>query len=172
MLNGYGGNILRIDLTTGDISKTPTDPALAEKWLGGRGFGIYFLFTELPKNADPMGPENLLVISPGPLSGTLVPGAGKVDFACKSPLTGGYASANAGGILTAEIKYAGYDSIILKGKAEKPVYILIDNDKVEIRDAADLWGKGSLDTEKIIKDRLGEEFQVAPIGPGGENGVK
>ena len=172
MLNGYGGNILRIDLTTGDIAKQPTDPALAEKFLGGRGFGAYFLFTELPRHADPMGPENMLIISPGPLSGTLVPGAGKVDFACKSPLTGGYASANSGGILTAEIKYAGYDSIILKGKAEKPVYIFIDNDKVEIRDAADLWGKGSLDTEKIIKDRLGEEFQVATIGPGGENGVK
>ena len=172
MLNGYGGNILRIDLTTGDISKQPTDPKLAEKFLGGRGFGIYFLFTELPRGADPMGSENMLIISPGPLSGTLVPGAGKVDFACKSPLTGGYASANSGGILTAEIKYAGYDSIILKGKAKKPVYIFIDNDKVEIRDAADLWGKGSLETEKILKDRLGEEFQVATIGPGGENGVK
>jgi aldehyde:ferredoxin oxidoreductase len=172
MLNGYGGNILRINLTTGDISTQPTDPKLAEKWLGGRGFGAYFLFTELPKNADPLGPENILIISPGPLSGTLVPGAGKVDFTCKSPLTGGYASANSGGILTAEIKYAGYDSIILKGKAEKPVYILIDNEKVEIRDAADLWGKGSLETEKTIKDRLGEEFQVATIGPGGENGVK
>ncbi|MDH7488888.1 MAG: aldehyde ferredoxin oxidoreductase family protein [Anaerolineae bacterium] len=172
MLYGYGGNILRIDLTTGSITTEPTDPKLAEKFLGGRGFGIYFLFTEMPRGADPLGPDNLLIFSPGPLSGTLVPGAGKLDITCKSPLTGGYAGSNVGGILTAEIKYAGYDSIILKGKAPKPVYIFIDNDKVEIRDASDLWGKGSLETEKILKDRLGEEFQIATIGPGGENGVK
>lgn len=172
MLHGYGGNILKIDLTTGTVTTEPTDPGLAERFLGGRGFGIYFLTTEMPKGADPMGPDNLLIFSPGPLSGTLVPGAGKLDIACKSPLTGGYASANIGGILTAEIKYAGYDAIILKGKSPKPVYVYIQDDKVEIRDAADLWGKGSLATEKVLKDRLGEEFQVATIGPGGENGVK
>jgi len=172
MLYGYGGHILRIDLSAESIVKEPTDPKIAEQFLGGRGFGIYYLFSELPNGANPLGPENMLLISPGPLSGTLVPGAGKLDITCKSPLTGGYASSSVGGILTAEIKYAGYDSIILTGKASKPVYIFVDDDKVEIRDASDLWGLGSLTVEEILKKRLGEEFQIATIGQGGENGVK
>jgi len=171
-MNGYGGRILRVNLTTGEISTEPTPKELAERFLGGRGFGIYFLYTEVPKGADPLGPENKLILSSGPLAGTLTPGAGKLDVTCKSPLTGGYASASVGGHITAELKYAGYDSIIIEGASEKPVYLFIDDDEVQIRDADDLWGKGSLTVEAELKKRLGEEFQIATIGPGGENMVK
>jgi aldehyde:ferredoxin oxidoreductase len=168
-MNGYGGNILRVNLTTGTIKKEPTPPDVARDFIGGRGFGIYFLLKEVPKGVDPLGPENKLIISPGPLSGMLAVGGGKCDWTTKAPLTGGYASASMGGHFTAELRYAGLDSIILEGASPKPVYLFIDNDKIEIRDAAEYWGKGSVTVEKMMKDKFGEEFQFAVIGPGGEN---
>ncbi len=171
-MNGYGGQILRVNLTDKTIKKGPLDPKLAGIYLGGRGFGAYFLYTEVPQGADPLGPQNKLIISAGPLSGLLVPGAGKTDFATKSPLTGGYASANIGGLLCAEMKYAGYDSIIIEGAAEEPLYLFIDDDKVELRGADEYWGQGCIAVEKALKDKLGEDFQIAGIGPAGENLVK
>jgi len=171
MLNGYGGNILRVNLSTGKIIKQPTPPELARDFIGGRGFGAYFLFMEVPRHTDPLSPENKLIISSGPLSGLMIPGAGKCDFTTKSPLTNGYASSSLGGHFTAEIKYAGLDSIILEGTSPKPVYLFIDNEKIELRDASHLWGKGTIAVEKELKEKLGEEFQIAVIGPGGENGV-
>ena len=170
-MNGYGGHILRVNLTTGKITKSPTPEDLARDYIGGRGFGAYFLYKEVPQGADPLGPENKLIVSSGPLSGLMIPGAGKCDFACKSPLTGGYASASLGGLFTAEIKYAGLDSIILEGASDKPVYLFIDDNKIELRDASALWGKGSITVEKELKEKLGDEFQIACIGPAAENGV-
>lgn len=170
-MNGYGGSILRVNLTTGQITREPTPADLARDFIGGRGFGAYFLYTEVPAHADPLGPENKLIISSGPISGLLVPGAGKCDFTTKSPLTGGYASSSLGGMLTAELKYAGIDSIILEGISPKPVYLFIENDKAELRDASAYWGQGCISVEKKMKEQLGEEFQIAVIGPGGENGV-
>jgi aldehyde:ferredoxin oxidoreductase len=170
-MNGYGGKILRVNLTTGTVTKEPTPPDVARDFIGGRGFGIYFLLKEVPKGADPLGPENKLIISAGPISGMLIPGGGKCDWTTKAPLTGGYASASMGGHFTAELRYAGLDSIILEGISPKPVYLFIDNDKIELRDASDLWGKPTFAVEKQFKDKLGEEYQVATIGPGGENMV-
>jgi aldehyde:ferredoxin oxidoreductase len=171
MLNGYGGSIVRINLTTGKISKELTPASLARDFVGGRGFGAYFLFKEVPRHADPLGPENELIVSSGPLSGLMIPGAGKCDWTTKSPLTGGYASASLGGLFTAEMKYAGIDSLILEGISPKPVYIFIDDNKIELRDAAAWWGKGTIEFEEEFKHKFGEEFQIAVIGPGGENGV-
>ena len=170
-MNGYGGNILRVNLTHGTCKKEPTPPELARDWLGGRGFGAYLLYKEVPKGADPLGPENKLFISTGPFAGMLIPGGGKCDWTTKSPLTGGYADASMGGHFTAEMKYAGLDSIILEGISPKPVYLFIDDETVELRDASDLWGKGTFEAEKGFKEKYGETFQVAVIGPGGENGV-
>jgi aldehyde:ferredoxin oxidoreductase len=170
-MNGYGGNILRVNLTTGQITKEPTPADVARDYIGGRGFGAYFLFKEVPKNADPLGPENKLIISSGPFSGLMIPGAGKCDFTTKSPLTGGYASSSLGGHFTAEMKYAGIDSIILEGISPRPVYLFIDDKKIELREADSLWGKNTIAVEKGFKEKFGEEFQVAVIGPGGENGV-
>jgi aldehyde:ferredoxin oxidoreductase len=170
-MNGYGGSILRVDLTNGTWKKEPTPPELARDWLGGRGFGAYLLYKEVPKGADPLGPENKLFISTGLFSGMLIPGGGKCDWTTKSPLTGGYADASMGGHFTAEMKYAGLDTIILEGISPKPVYLFIDDDKIEIRDASDLWGKGTFEVEKGFKEKFGEAYQIAVIGPGGENGV-
>ena len=170
-MNGYGGKILRVNLTTGKIAKEQTPVEVARDFIGGRGFGAYFLFKEVPQGADPLGPQNKLIISSGPMSGLMVPGAGKCDFTTKSPLTGGYASASMGGHFTAEIKYAGLDSIILEGISSKPVYLFIDNEKIELRDASEYWGQGTIAVEKQLKEKFGEEFQIAVIGPGGENTV-
>jgi aldehyde:ferredoxin oxidoreductase len=170
-MNGYGGSILRVNLTDGKITKEPTPAQLAKDFIGGRGFGVYFLFKEVRKGADPLGPENKLIISTGPLSGMLAPGGGKCDWTTKSPLTGGYADASMGGHFTAELKYAGLDSIILEGVSPNPVYLFIDNDKILLLDASALWGKGAIDVEGELKHKYGEEYQVAAIGPGGENQV-
>ena len=170
-MNGYGGNILRVNLTNGKITKEPTPQKMIQDFIGGRGFGAYILYKEVPAGADPLGPENKLIISSGPFSGLLIVGAGKCDFTTKSPLTGGYASSSMGGHFTAEIKYAGLDSIILEGISPKPVYLYIDDDKIELRDANSLWGRGTIEVEMELKEKLGEEFQIALIGPGGENGV-
>jgi aldehyde:ferredoxin oxidoreductase len=168
-MDGYGGKILRVNLTDGTTTKETTPADLARDFIGGRGFGIYFLLKEVPKGADPLGPENKLFISSGPISGMMIPGGGKCDWTTKAPLTGGYASASMGGHFTAEMRYAGLDSIILEGISPKPVYLFIDNDRIELREAADLWGKKTFAVEKKLKDTLGEEFQIAVIGPGGEN---
>jgi aldehyde:ferredoxin oxidoreductase len=170
-MNGYGGSILRVDLTNGKWKKEPTPSELARDWLGGRGFGAYLLYKEVPKGADPLGPENKLFISSGPFSGLMIPGAGKCDWTTKSPLTGGYADASMGGHFTAEMKYAGLDSIILEGISPKPVYLFINDDQIEIRDASSLWGRNTFAVEKEFKEKLGEAYQIAVIGPGGENGV-
>jgi aldehyde:ferredoxin oxidoreductase len=168
-MNGYAGKILRVNLTNGTFVKETTPADLARDFIGGRGFGIYFLLKEVPKGADPLGPENKLIISSGPISGMLIPGGGKCDWTTKAPLTGGYASASMGGHFTAEMRYAGLDSIILEGISPKPVTLFIDDDKIELRDASDLWGKATFAVEKQFKEKLGEEFQVAVIGVGGEN---
>jgi aldehyde:ferredoxin oxidoreductase len=168
-MNGYAGRILRVNLTNGTFTKEPTPADLARDFIGGRGFGIYFLLKEVPKGTDPLGPENKIFISSGPISGMLIPGGGKCDWTTKAPLTGGYASSSMGGHFTAEMRYAGLDSIILEGISPKPVYLFIDNDKIELRDASDLWGKATFAVEKQFKEKLGEEYQIAVIGPGGEN---
>jgi aldehyde:ferredoxin oxidoreductase len=170
-MNGYGGSILRVDLTSGKVSKQPTPAEVAQKFIGGRGFGAYFLYTEVPAHADPLGPENKLIVSSGPLSGLMVPGAGKCDWTTKSPLTGGYASSSLGGHFTAEMRYAGIDSIIFEGISARPVYLVIDDDKIQLLDAASYWGRGTIEVEVALKEKHGEDFQVAVIGPGGENGV-
>jgi aldehyde:ferredoxin oxidoreductase len=171
-MKGFGGNILRINLTTKETSQSPLPEDLVKDFIGGRGFASKILFSELPVGIDPLGSENKVVIASGPLAGTPTPGAGKVTFAAKSPATGSYGDSNMGGHFAGEMKLAGYDIIILEGQSEEPVYIFIDNDKVELRDASTYWGKGSIKTEALLKLALGESFQIATIGPAGENLVK
>ncbi|MCX8116790.1 MAG: aldehyde ferredoxin oxidoreductase family protein [Desulfobacterota bacterium] len=169
---GYGGTVLRVNLTGRKIEKEPLNPQLARDWLGGRGFIAKLLYEELPRGVDPLSPENKLLIATGPLSGTFWPSAAKIVFGTKSPLTGGYGDSNLGGFLMAELKYAGYDMIILEGASEEPVYLYIEDDRVELREARAYWGKGALATEVELKKDLGEDFQIATIGPAGENLVR
>ncbi|MEW6662048.1 MAG: aldehyde ferredoxin oxidoreductase family protein [Bacillota bacterium] len=172
MLYGYGGSILRVDVGAKSYKIEPLDPGMAQEYIGGRGFIAKILYDELAAGIDPLGPKNKLVVSTGPLAGNLAPAGGKTHFGALSPATGGYGDSNMGGIFAAEMKYAGYDAIILEGAASEPCYIYIEDSKVEVRDAGKYWGKGAIDAEKMLKDDLGEEFQIAVIGPAGENLVK
>jgi len=172
MLSGYGGQVLRVNLTRGSVEKSDLDPDLARDYLGGRGFAAKVLYSELEQGTDPLGEANKLVVAAGPVSGLLIPGAGKTTFAAKSPATGGYADSNVGGLLSAEMKYAGYDLIIVEGVSAKPVFLYIDDDTVELRDAAAYWGQGAITAETALKNELGHDFQIALVGPGAENLVK
>ena len=168
---GYmrGGTILRIDLNSGKMVNEPT-ANYEKRWFGGRGLNSRILYTETGPAVDPLGPENVLMFSLGPFTGTMVPGSGRVEVAAKSPVIGIQGMGNMGGYWGPELKYAGYDSIILKGKAAKPVYIAIHNDEVEIKDAAHLWGMDTYRTQDTIRQELGDpEIEVVCIGPAGEN---
>jgi aldehyde:ferredoxin oxidoreductase len=169
---GYGGSILRIDLGSGKVTREPTPDALIRDYLGARGFIIKTLYDELAPGTDPLGPEAIFITATGPLTGVFVPSSGKIQSGGKSPITGGYGEANSGGHFPEELKMAGYDMIVLRGRHARPCYIVVDDDDVRIEDAADLWGKGSITAEKMLKERWGEDFQIATIGPAGENLVK
>jgi len=172
MMNGYGGKILRIDLSSGRFEVQPTPERMAREFLGGRGFAAKLLYDGLDPATEPLSPANMVIIASGPLSGVFLPGSGKITFAAKSPATGGYGDSNMGGHLASELKYAGYDAVVISGAAEKPSYISIDDDRVEIREASKYWGRGAIETEKALLDDLGEDFRVATIGPAGEKLVR
>jgi len=169
---GYAGTILRINLASGCIEKQPLNEAMAERFIGGRGFVAKLLFDELPRGIDAYDEKNLFIAATGPLSGHLLPASGKTHFGTKSPATGGYADSNMGGHFGPALKYAGYDVLVLTGCAAEPSYLVIDDDLVEIRSAADYWGQGALTVEKKFKDGLGEDFQIVTIGPAGEQRVR
>ncbi|MBW6464592.1 MAG: aldehyde ferredoxin oxidoreductase family protein [Firmicutes bacterium] len=171
MLHGYAGKILKINVGSGKQVAENTPPELAEQYLGGRGFVARLLYDSIEPGTDPLGPANLVVIATGPLSGHLLPGSGKTHFGTLSPATGGYGDSNMGGHFGPALKYAGYDCLVLEGAAEKLSTIVIDNDKIEIVEDETLQGKGALVAEKILKERLGEDFQIITIGPAGENKV-
>ncbi len=171
MGNLYGGSLLRVDLSSGEIKKTPT-AQYADQWLGGRGFNTRILYEETNRDTDPLGPENVILFSIGPFTGTMVPGSGRVEIAAKSPASGLQGMSNMGGYWGPELKYAGYDSVIVKGKADRPVYISIYNEKVEIKDASHLAGKDTYQTQDAIREELDDpEIEVVCIGPAGENQI-
>lgn len=167
---GYTGKVLRINLSTKEITVENLSEQIAKDFIGGAGFGIKYLFDEVPGNADPLGEENKLIFTPGPLTGTPAPCASRMALTTKSPLTGAVAVALSGGQFPAELKFAGYDILIVEGKSETPVFIYINDDKVTIRDAQRLWGMDTVDTQLLIKHILKEQnVRVACIGPAGEN---
>ncbi len=170
---GYHGKIARINLSTGKISVENIDEIFAKKWLGTRGFGIHTLLKEIDPKVDPLSEENKIIYSTGPLTGTAAPTGGRYMVITKSPLTGYIAMANSGGFFGAELKFAGWDYLIVEGKSENPVYISIKDDDIEIKDASHIWGKKVSETEKILLEEFGDKHaQIASIGPAGENLVK
>ncbi len=182
-LGGYAGRYLRVDLSSGKVWVKETPKELIRNYLGGLGFAVKILWDEVDEHTDPLGPDNRLVISTGPLTGTMFPAAGRYQVNAKSPLTGIWGHANAGGFFGPELKFAGYDFIVIQGRAERPVYLVIDDDLVELRDASHLWGeerngrfyggKTTFETIQMIREELGDEtFKVAAIGPAGENTVR
>ncbi|MEJ2096198.1 MAG: aldehyde ferredoxin oxidoreductase family protein [Deltaproteobacteria bacterium] len=171
MLKGYAGRILRVDLTNEKIEKQPLPAKMAKNFIGGRGFVAKTLFDELPPNVDPLGPNNIFIAASGPLSGQFLPASGKTHFGCKSPATGGYGDSNLGGHFGPALKYAGYDMMVLTGRAASPSVLVIEDEKITIRPAGNLWGMGSLSSETRVKEEMGEDFQILTIGPAGENRV-
>lgn len=169
---GYMGKILEIDLSMKTSRTTPTGEDLMRDFIGGRGFVAKLLWDLVPRGAAPFSEENVVVIAPGPLTGVFLPGSGKVHMGTKSPASGGYGDSNMGGHFSPEIKYAGYDAILVRGKGKEPTLVVIEDDKVAFQDAGDVWGKGAITAESMLKKRLGEDFQIATIGPAGENLVK
>ena len=171
MGNGLAGTTLRINLTTGEITKQPTDEGFIRRWHGGRGAIAKILYDEVPRDADPLGPENVFIMSSGIMSGCFIPAGAKIEFGSISPLSNGHGDSNMGGHLGPALKFAGYDMIVCTGVSPKPVIVYIDTDTVELRDASGYWGMGSLDCEAKLKEDIGEDFEIATIGPAAENGV-
>jgi len=170
---GYKGRYLRIDLSQGKVKVEKLDEEIARKYWGGRGWGGYLLLKELASRIDPFSPENKVFFLTGPLQGTLTPYSPRFVVLTKSPLTGTFTRAVSGGQWAPELKFAGYDGIIIEGRSQKPVYILIDDEKVEIRDAIHLWGKATGETERLIKEELKDKtIRVISIGQAGERRVR
>lgn len=170
---GYTGKVLRINLTNQTSTEEELPFQMAKDFIGGAGFGIKYLFDEVPANADALGPDNKLIFAPGPFSGTNVPCASRMAVTAKSPLTGAVGMSLSGGHFPVELKFAGYDVLIIEGQSEEPVYISIKNGEAKFRSAKKLWGMKTTDTQQIIKNDLKDQnVRIACIGPAGENQIK
>ncbi len=167
---GYCGKILRINLTKQTAKEEKLPLAVAKDFIGGAGFGIKYLFDEVDAGTDPLGPDNKLIFASGPFSGTTIPCASRMAVTGKSPLTGAVGMALTGGYFPVELKYAGYDALIIEGKAENPTYVWIKDGKTQFRSAKKVWGMRTTDTQQIIKNELNDQnVRIACIGPAGEN---
>ncbi|MEM2676125.1 MAG: aldehyde ferredoxin oxidoreductase family protein, partial [Candidatus Bathyarchaeia archaeon] len=171
---GYAGRILHVDLTTGKTRTEPLNEDYAKKYIGGIGLGMRLWLDYSKAGVDPFSPENPLVLATGPTSGSVWPTGGNGHaFVSKSPQSYGIAEAKSHGSFGTELKRAGYDAVVFHGRAEKPVYVWIDDDSVQILDASHLWGKSPAETEDMIKEELGDYYiRVAAIGPAGEKLVR
>ncbi|MHA1213672.1 MAG: aldehyde ferredoxin oxidoreductase family protein [Candidatus Hodarchaeales archaeon] len=168
---GNNNQILRIDLSKHKIKVEPR-PKITRTFLGGKGLGAYILTRELKPKIDPLGPENKIVIVTGPLQGSVVPICGRYAIITKSPLTGLFLDSHAGGSIGPELKFAGYDALIIEGSSPKPVFIYITDKSYEIRDASHLKGLSTLDKELELKKELGSDTKIMSIGQAGENLIK
>ena len=166
---GYAGRILRVDLTKNKIKTEPTEKGLIMEFIGGRGFNSRRLYEEVPADVDPLSPENKLMFATGPLVGTAFPLGARFNVSAKSPLTGILGDSNAGGHFAAEVKFAGYDQIIIEGRSPKPCLIFIQDRETQVLHAAHLVGKDVYETTEIIRKDLGRRVQVATVGPAAEN---
>ena len=162
-------SVLRVNLTTGKISRESLDPEVAEKFIGGRGLGAWYLNQEVDPTADPLAPENKVFLTAGRLTGAAAPTASRYMVVTKSPLNGGMACSNSGGFWGPELRFAGYDMVILEGKAARPTYLWINDDVVELRDASACWGRLVSETTAHLLEEVGDpKARVLTIGPAGE----
>ncbi len=175
-MHGYAGKVLEVNLSTGYVNTLDLDENDCRDYLGGSGLGAKIYLDRFPGDVDALGPDNTLILMTGPWTGSRVPGGNRFGVVARSPLTNHWGEASCGGYLGPELKAAGYDGIILLGASDKPVYLWVNGDEVELRDAADLWGKDTYETADILsargKDEAGKKARVAAIGPAGERGVK
>jgi aldehyde:ferredoxin oxidoreductase len=169
---GGHGKILRVDLSASKVSSEEIPQSLFDKFLTGAGLATHYLCHEVPRGADPLGPENELILMTGALTGAKAPSTGRFNWVFKSPLTGIWAQSNSAGFWGVDFKKTGFDGIIFQGISAKPVYLVVEEDKAELRDAGHLWGKSVSETTKLIKKELGQKFHVDCIGIAGENQVR
>ena len=170
-MSGYMGKLLVVDLTQGALKDEPLDPNIAHDYVGGAGYAARYLYDELGPDTEPLGPDNTLMFMTGPLVGTRAPSCGRHEVCAISPLTGIWGESNSGGFWGAELKFAGYDGIVIRGCSEKPVWLSIEEGKPPaLRDASDLWGLDTYETQDRLRGQLGDEkVRVASIGAAGEN---
>lgn len=170
---GYNGKILRVNLSEGAIKTETIDEAFCRKYIGGAGFVAHFLYKEVPAGIDALDPENRLVFAVGPVTGIPLPGSGRHCVGAKSPLTGGIAKSEVGEFWGAELKSAGFDAVVIQGRAKSPVYLSIRDGEARIMDATGLWGLNTKESLAAIrKEQNDKRVRAALIGPGGENGVR
>ncbi len=168
----WAGKILRVNLTAGTVKSEPLNTEWARAYIGSRGLGSKYLVSEVDPKVDPLAPENKIIWATGPLTGTMASTGGRYTVITKSPLTGAIACSNSGGYWGAELKMAGWDMVIFEGRSEKPVYLYINDDEAELRDAGHLWGQSVWKTEEVLKSSLQDPLvRVCSIGKAGENGV-
>jgi aldehyde:ferredoxin oxidoreductase len=168
VFGGYVGKMLFVDLSTGEIKEELLEEKMCRDYIGCYGIGARILYTRQKAGIDPLGPENTLGLVTGPLTGTLAATGLRYMAVAKSPLTGGWGEANSGGYFGPYLKFAGYDAVFFTGISSKPVYLLIDNGSVELKDASHLWGKDSYETEGILEEEYGQQSHVVCIGPAAE----
>ena len=167
MVKGFAGAIARVNLSTGEIKKEKINEEWARLFIGGRGYGSKIIYDEVDPKVDPLAPENKVVIATGPTGGSNAPASGRTMVITKGAETGAIACSNVGGFLGPQLKQAGYDMVIIEGKAEKPVYLWINDGNIEIRDARKLWGKKTSEIEQVIKQETDQKARVMNIGSAG-----
>jgi len=169
MPNGYTGNILHVDLTNGALTIENPPESFYRKYLGGSAMGLHYVLKQMKPGANPLGPENVLTMMLGVTTGAPISGQSRATFTAKSPLVDGIGDSQFGGFFPAELKFAGFDGLVVTGKAAKPVYVYINDGKAELRDASHLWGKTTSQVDEILKQELGDDkIEIAQIGPAGE----
>jgi len=171
-LYGYSGKILWIDLSKNKITSKPLRKETALRYIGGKGLGAKIMYDEVPAGISPFDPSNPIILATGPVNGFVLSGAAKFCAVFKSPLTEAWGESQCGGYFAPQMKYAGYDAIVIVGRAKRPSYILVEDEDVKIMDATHLWGMDALETEETVKKDRGKRFQVLSIGPAGENLVR
>ena len=168
---GYNGKILHVDLTKGELTVEEPDEAFYRKYLGGSAMGMYYILRDMPKGADPVGPENVLTLMAGVTTGAPISGQSRLNANAKSPISGGIGDSQSGGFFPAELKFAGFDGIVIKGKSSKPVYLAIVEGKAELRDAAHLMGKKTGEVDDILHAEVDKKAEILQHGPAAERGV-
>ena len=171
MPNGYNGKILHVDLTNGVLTVEEPGEAFYRKYMGGSAMGMHYILRDMPKGADPLGPDNVLTLMAGVTTGAPISGQSRLNANAKSPISGGIGDSQSGGFFPAELKFAGFDGIVIKGKSSKPVYLALVEGKAELRDAAHLMGKKTGEVDDIIHAEVDPKAEILQHGMGAENGV-
>ncbi len=171
-MNGWTGRFLRVNLSNQSFKTESFSEEFARKFIGGRGFAAKILYDELKPGIDPLGPDNKFIVALGPIAGIPAPNTGKTVVAAKSPMTGGYGDGNLGSRIAEHLRKAGYDALIVEGKADRPTMLYVEDDKVEFISASEVWGKGTYETNDWIYAKYGKGVGVLNIGQGGENMVR